>query len=132
VAGGQDPKLGLWYFLGVGIGFSLYALFAGCITMLYVFGVIKGFPRFQLAIGCGAGISEDLDRVEKLIEFEDVVKQWHAGGIDNESFKAILGKLRFTRSEFFKIKRVSPSDFDLPPECLQRFEAEGYVQALPG
>ena len=74
-ASGGDAKLGLWYFLGVGIGFFAYALYAGILSLLYAFGKIKSLPKFEVAVGCGAGIGEELDQIERLMDFEKTLEQ---------------------------------------------------------
>lgn len=47
---GGDAKLGLWYFLGVGIGFFAYALYAGVLSLLYAFGKINNLVRHEAPV----------------------------------------------------------------------------------
>jgi hypothetical protein len=130
-AAGGDPKLGLWYFLGVGVGFFAYANYVGVLSILYTFGRIKSRHRFEVAASCGAGIADELGKVELLIDFEQTVKKWDDGKLDEEAFSAALTTIGFSRNDYLRAKRGNDLEFDLDTPLLERFESGGYLELLP-
>jgi hypothetical protein len=125
------PELGLWYFLGVGIGFFAYALYAGVLSLLFAFNKIKSLPRFEVAVACGGGIAKEaLDRLERIMEFESALEKWGRGELDEASFKAALPTLGFTRLDYFRAKRDHDSQLEIGVEVLRRFDEGGYSQYL--
>ena len=130
-SGGAVPvNIGLFYFFGVAIGFFGYAIYAGVISLMFVFGKIKSRPKYNIAIGCGAGLQEDFDFVDRLYEFEALVKDWRAGKYADHDLKKLLPALEFTRRDYLRAKREEMT-FEFEHGCLEAFERGGYVQYLP-
>lgn len=124
--GVADQQIGLWYFLGVGLGFFLYAIYVGVLALMFAFGKIKTRPRFDVAAGCGAGISEELfDEIERSYRFEEVLKDWHEGITPDDDFKGMLPTLDFSQREYYQSKKA----FDV--QHVSRFDSSGYVKLLP-
>jgi hypothetical protein len=132
LTGGNNasPNIGLYYFLGVAIGFFAYAIYAGILSMMFAFGKIKNRPKFEVAIGCGAGSSEGFDLLERLMDFEELVKDWHDGKYTDDELKKALPSLEFTRRDYFQVKRDGDFEFELDATCLEKFEKGGYVHLL--
>jgi len=129
-ASGGDAKLGLWYFLGVGIGFFVYALYAGVLSLLYAFGKIKSLSKFEVAVGCGAGLGFQLDHVERRVDFEKTLEQWHNGKLAEEAFKSALSTLEFSKIDYLRTKRGRQAEFEIEKSILSRFEEGRYLQYL--
>jgi hypothetical protein len=93
---GNTTQVEIQYYTGLGIGFLIYALYAGFCSWLFAIGIIKTRKKFEVAIGCGAGVDDGLDEVESVIELEDALKKWVDREITEEEFKAVLANLQIT------------------------------------
>jgi hypothetical protein len=122
--------VGLYYFVGVAIGFFAYAIYAGVLSIMFALGKIKNRPKFEIAIGCGAGVNEKLDLVDRLTVFENVVKDWYEGKYTDEEFKMMLSSLEFSRRDYFQVKRDDDFEFDIESSYLEKFEKNGHVHSL--
>jgi len=112
----------LWYFTGVALGFFLYAVYVGAVSVLHATGRIRS-PRVTEDLrGCGAGfIAGALEDIERLMGFEDLVMRWHAKEIDDESIKLALGGLQFTRGDYQKFLALPSDQHEVPKTCIARF-----------
>lgn len=124
----ENTDVDLWYFLGVGIGFSLYALYVGTLSILYVTGKIKNYQLFDVAAGCGGMSSEALDKVEALMEFESTLKSWNANKISDEDLKMTLKEIRYSRLDYVRNKRKN--ELEVEKDILDAFENSGFAELL--
>ncbi|MBS1593712.1 MAG: hypothetical protein JST90_05275 [Bacteroidetes bacterium] len=125
---GSNTNFDLWYFVGVGTGFFMYALYVGTLSVLYAMGKIKSHQILEVAAGCGAGIDEDLDRVETLMEFERVLKDWNDKGISDEELKIALNDLDYSKVDYYKNKRRK--ELAVRPEIIEKFENQNMILLL--
>lgn len=93
------------YFTGLGVGFFTYALYAGFVSWLYALGFIDGKIKFEIAIGCGASINEDFGKIQALMEFEQLTKDWHSGLINDDQFRKKLDLLAISRVHLAEMVR---------------------------
>ncbi|MBX3357528.1 MAG: hypothetical protein KF745_03780 [Phycisphaeraceae bacterium] len=126
----SESGYALWYAVGVGAGFFSYATWAGVITLLYVFGRIPSFPKFRIAIACGAGLDDELRQVEGIMELEDLLGRWAKGEESDDSIKRQLPAITLTQREYWKLRR-SRDRLDCDKAILDRFETEGLASLLP-
>ncbi len=129
-AAGTDAELGLWYFLGVGAGFFTYGLYAIILSLLFAFGMIKSLPKFEIAVGCGAGLGEMLGIISRIADFETTLRLWGSEQLEDEAFKHALLAQSLTKIEYIRAKAGDGAAFDLDPELLERFEQEGHFELL--
>jgi hypothetical protein len=119
---GGSAEVELQYFTGLGVGFFAYALYAGLCSWLFAIGAIGSVQKFEIAVACGAGIGEEIDRVEALMEFEMKALEWHGGILSNEQFRAVIDDLEISRRQIAAL--IKEGQVELSKEILERLREE--------
>lgn len=123
----SEPFFHLWYFVGVGISFFLYAVYVLVINILYNRGKIKDEGTYGKFTASPGSSPERLKRMEAAVdEFEHWLLCWHRKEITDELFIDALKHLSLTRDDYYFC--CSYGRFDAA--AITSFREKGYEQYL--
>ncbi|MBV5284351.1 MAG: hypothetical protein JZU53_18155 [Paludibacter sp.] len=113
----------LWYLFGVGIGFFVYAIYVGILSILFVNGKIKNIFKFEATASCGINsiqIFEEFEKLEKFIEFEKLLHEWDKHKIDDVVLVKRLNRVNYLKSDYYRDVKSGKVEFD--QSLMDRFE----------
>ncbi len=117
---GSSIDIELQYFTGLGFGFFLFAIYAGFCSWMYALGVIPSQSKFEIAIGCGAGVGRDLDEIEAVMEFEEKAKQWANGHLEDSQFIDFINGIDISRKKLVSL--IEQGEVELEKQLLKRIQ----------
>jgi hypothetical protein len=114
---GGTAEVELQYFTGLGVGFFAYALYAGLCSWLFAIGVIPTQIKFEAAVGCGAGMGDDMQEVEDLMAFESKAKEFRDGHVTADQLKEFADGLMTSRR---KLAALLKDESELSAELVTK------------
>ena len=123
----SDPVFHLWYFIGIGISFFLYAIYILIINILYTRGKIKDEKTYGKFTATAGTPLAHLKEIEPCVdEFEYWLLRWYKQKITDDLFIDALSHLSLTRDDYYLC--CSYGRFDAA--AIAAFKEKGYEQYL--